>query len=221
MTYEYKLDNFLSKPINDDQRLIINDKNNNYVNSIITDISHYFVKNNCLVIKMTNKNDLILSFESRAVAQLALEKLDLYRKSLMILKGEITIPERPTFNTLNHYMMADYVTGNTVPALQSPYTSQCVLQQPKSSIKIVINQGAFVYCEIPDVVLSGSTYYFYSPVGCYFTSQAADGDPLQARANDGDVQLGDVLYWIANWNGSGTSNYQLNVTDTIDFEYLI
>ena len=94
MTYQYNLDNFLSKPINGDQRLIIKDKNNNFVDSLTTDISHYFVKNNCLVIKITNKNDLILSFESRSVAQQALEKFDSYRKSLLISTGVITRPER-------------------------------------------------------------------------------------------------------------------------------
>ena len=221
MTYQYNLENFLSKPINGDQRLIINDKNNNYVDSIITDISHYFVKNNCLVIKITNKNDLILSFESRSVAQQALEKLDSYRKNLMMAKGDIVRPDRPTFNTLNHYMMADYVTGNTQHALQSPTTSGSILQQPKSSVKVIVNQGAFVYCGKPNVVLSGSTYMFYSPVGCYFTTPAAAGDPFQAKNNDGDVQLGDVLYWVVSWNGSGTLNYALDVTDSIDFEYLI
>jgi len=82
MTYEYKLDNFVSVPINGNKRLIIWDKNNNYIDSLTTDISHYFVKNNCLVIKITNKNDLILSFESRTVAQQALDKLDAYRKTI-------------------------------------------------------------------------------------------------------------------------------------------
>lgn len=87
MTYEFKFDNFVSVPINGDQRLIIWDKNNNYIDSLTTDISHFFVKNNCLIIKITNKNDLILSFESRAVAQQALDKMDSYRKSLMALAG--------------------------------------------------------------------------------------------------------------------------------------
>ena len=217
MSYQYKLDNFLSKPLNGDQRLIINDKNNNFVDSITTDISHYFVKNNCLVIKITNKNDLILSFENRATAQQALDKLDSYRKSLMLYKGDFTKTERPTFNTLNHYMMANYVTGNTQEALQF----ERVAQQPRSSIKVIVNQGTFVYCGKPNVILSGSTYIFYSPIGCYFTSSTALGDPLQARNNDGDVEIGDILYWISDWNGSGTLNYTLDVTDTIDFEYLI
>jgi len=85
MTYNYKLENFLIKPINGDKRLIVYDKDGNFVDSVITDLSHFFVKNNCLVIKITNKNDLILSFESRTVAQQALSKLETYRKDLISL----------------------------------------------------------------------------------------------------------------------------------------
>jgi len=83
MTFNYKLDNFISIPTGDDKRLIIVDKNNNFKYSIITDISHWFVKNNCVVIKMTNKNDIMLSFESREIAQSALDKLESIRKLLL------------------------------------------------------------------------------------------------------------------------------------------
>ena len=83
MTYNYKVENFLSTPTSDDWRIFVIDKNNNYVDSLTTDLSHYFVSNNCLIIKITNKNDLMLSFESKEVAQQALQKLDDYRKILL------------------------------------------------------------------------------------------------------------------------------------------
>ena len=83
MTYNYTLDTFLSTPTSDDWRLMILDKNGNYVDTLTTDLSHFFVSNNCLVIKINNKNDLILSFQSKVVAQLALQKLDEYRKILL------------------------------------------------------------------------------------------------------------------------------------------
>ncbi len=83
MTYNYKVENFLSTPTSDDWRIVVIDKNNNYVDSLTTDLSHYFVSNNCLIIKITNKNDLMLSFESKEVAQQALQKLDDYRKILL------------------------------------------------------------------------------------------------------------------------------------------
>lgn len=203
MTYEYKLDNFLSVPINGDQRLIINDKNNNYVDSIITDISHYFVKNNCLVIKITNKNDLMLSFESRIVAQQALEKLDIYRKNLMTSKGDIVRPERPTFNTLNRNMMCrdiapgvDYQLATTTP----------IQQAPKSRVEVIVNGTTHISCGFPDGL----------GIGCYFTSVADAGDSTKARINDGDVQLGDQLYWIGSVAG-----FDIDSTDYLDFSYLM
>ncbi len=83
MTYSYKVENFLSVPTSDDLSIIILDKDNNYVDSLTPDMSHYFVSNNCLVIKITNKNDLILSFESKTAAQEALEKLNTFRKEIL------------------------------------------------------------------------------------------------------------------------------------------
>lgn len=77
MTYNYNLDNFLAIPDNSDDRLFIYDKNRNFVDSIIPSLSHYFVRNNCLVIKITNKNDIILSFKDLITAKEALSKLDL------------------------------------------------------------------------------------------------------------------------------------------------
>jgi hypothetical protein len=83
MTYNYKVENFLSVPTSDDLSIIVLDKDNNYVDSLTPDMSHYFVSNNCLVIKITNKNDLILSFESKLIAQQALEKLNTFRKEVL------------------------------------------------------------------------------------------------------------------------------------------
>ena len=76
MTYNYNLENFLSIPSSSDSRLFIYDKDRNFVDSIIPSLSHYFVRNNCLVIKMTNKNDIILSFKDLVTAKQALSKLD-------------------------------------------------------------------------------------------------------------------------------------------------
>ncbi len=203
MTYNYNLDNFLSKPINGDQRLIINDKNNNYVDSITTDISHYFVQNNCLVIKITNKNDLLLSFESRTVAQQALEKLDNYRKSLMTNKGDIVRPYRPTFNTLNRNMQCIDITPNVDFQLA---TTTPIQQQPTSRVEVIVNGASHITCGFPDA----------NSVGCYFTSVADNGNPIKSRVNDGDVQLGDQLYWIGTIAG-----FDVDSTDYLDFDYLM
>lgn len=204
MTYNYRLENFLMKPISNDKRIFIYDKNDNFVDSIITDLSHWFVKNNCLVIKITNKNDLILSFETHLIAQQAADKLESYRKELMILTGEIVSKDnRPTFNTLNINMMClDIVSG-------VDYQLSCstpVLQIPRSRIKVNVNNGGYVQAGVPDGI----------HVGCYFTSSDDNGDPIKAGVNDGDVQVGDLLYWIGSVAG-----FDLDSTDYLDYEYLI
>ena len=152
MTYKYNLDNFLAKPINGDQRLIINDKNNNYVDSIITDLSHYFVKNNCLVIKITNKNDLILSFESASVAQQALEKLDSYRKSLMMTNSNLNRTNIPTFNTLNRNMVCLDIIPNVDDQL---VLVTGVEQIPRSRIEVIVNGSTHVSCGFPLGIVTG------------------------------------------------------------------
>ena len=227
MTYNYNLDNFVSNPVAGDTRLMIFDKNGNFTNSIIPDISHFFVKNNCLVIKMTNENDIILSFESRAVAQQALEKLDAIRMSLLVLSGEFDRNSRPTLNTMNRYMRVNRVIDHNCQLVECGPVAQI----PKSLVKVLVNQGGFVYCGKTIFTVggdpftwplsTGTTLTFFIPNGCYFTSPADTGNPYQARVNDGDVQIGDLLYWIVDWNGNGEPNYPLDVTDTLDFEYLI
>lgn len=203
MTYNYKLENFLSKPINGDQRLIINDKNNNYVDSITTDISHYFVQNNCLVIKITNKNDLLLSFESRTVAQQALEKLNNYRNALLTANNYINRQIVPTFNTLNRNMMCIDITPNVDNQLA---TGTPILQKPLSRVEVIVNGSSHISCGVPDGI----------SIGCYFTTVADGGDPTKARVNDGDVQLGDQLYWIGSVAG-----FDVDSTDYLDFDYLM
>ena len=203
MTYNYKLDNFVSIPNGDDARLIIIDKDGNFKYSIIVDLSHWFVKNNCVVIKMTNKNDIMLSFDSRETAQLALDKLETIRKMLLDQTGQLVVNDRPTFNTLNIQMMANVTSTNGDLA-----TNVDVLQKPKSRVKVTVNAGTLVYCGKPS--LNPLTY------GCYFTSVTDNGDPTLARVNDGDVQKGDLLYWLGDVCG-----FQLDETDRIDLEYFI
>jgi len=206
MTYQYFLDNFLSKPVIGDQRLFIYDKYHNFIDSITTDISHYFVKNNCLVIKITNKNDLILSFESRQVAQQALEKLDVYRKLLLTNNNELVKVNTPTLNTLNLNMN---VYPYFIPGIDYQLaTTAAVLQPPKSRIEVIM-RGVSYYCANPNNDPNHS-------VACYFSPESSDiSNPANARNNDGDVKLGDHLYWIGSRAG-----FDLIDGDFMDFNYL-
>lgn len=211
MLYNYKLDNFVSIPTGDDKRIFIYDKNGSFNYSIIVDLSHWFVKNNCVVIKITNKNDIMLSFESRTVAQQALDKLDLVRKSILDTTGKLDPNQWIKFNTLNKYMMPNDITSNYQLAI-----NDVVLQQPKSAVKVIVNTSTYVYCGKPTFLNPPNPD---RPIGCYFTSPEDNGDVTKARVNDGDVQIGDKLYWILQW--SDDTNYELASDDSVDFEFLI
>lgn len=211
MLYNYKLDNFVSIPTGDDKRIFIYDKNGNFNYSIIVDLSHWFVKNNCVVIKITNRNDIMLSFESRLVAQQALDKLDSVRKSILDTTGKLDPNQWIKFNTLNKYMMPNDITANYQLAL-----NDVVSQQPKSSVKVIINTSTYVYCGKPTFSNPPNPD---RPIGCYFTSPEDNGDVTKARVNDGDVQIGDKLYWILQW--ADDTNYELASDDSVDFEFLI
>lgn len=203
MAYEYKLENFIAKPINGDKRLFIYNKDGELVDSIIVDLSHYFVKNNCLIIKITNKNDLILSFADKSIAQQALEKLDDYRRDLMTANFKLTRSNIITFNTLNRNMRCLDITPGVDNQL---VTLSTVAQIPISRIDVIVNGSTHISCGVPDGL----------DIGCYFTSAEDAGDVTKARINNGDVQLGDQLYWIGSIAG-----FDPDSTDWIDFDYLI
>jgi hypothetical protein len=145
---------------------------------------------------------LILSFESRSIAQQALEKLDNYRKILLTKNNNINRTSVPTFNTLNRHMTCrnitpgiDYQLATTIP----------VQQAPKSRVDVIVNGSIHISCGVPDGI----------SIGCYFTSVAEAGDPTKARVNDGDVQLGDQLYWIGSIVG-----FYVDDTYYLDFNFL-
>ena len=205
MTYEYKLDNFLSTPLSGDQRLIINNKNNIYVDSITTDISHYFVKNNCLVIKIINKNDIILSFDSKTTAQQALTKLDDFRRIILMGNGNLNRNNYPTFNTMNRNMRCLDIT----PGIDFQLAlTDLVAQQPRSRVEVIVNGSSHVSCGKPPVL--GNVDF-----GCYFVPNGAGSSISNARVNDGDVQLGDQLYWIGS-----VATFYVDSTDWIDYDFL-
>ncbi|MCB1713194.1 MAG: hypothetical protein KDH96_12190 [Candidatus Riesia sp.] len=80
MVFDYKSSNFISTPSSTDTRIRIYDKNGNLTYDIEPDLSYSYVLNNCLVIKVTNKNDITLTFETKSDAILALSKLDTVKK---------------------------------------------------------------------------------------------------------------------------------------------
>lgn len=74
MSFEYKSTNFLSTPTSTDTRIRIYDKDLNLKHSIEPGISYSYTRNNCIIIKITDSNDIILSFENKTDANLGMTK---------------------------------------------------------------------------------------------------------------------------------------------------
>lgn len=75
MKFDYKSFNFISTPKDNDKRIRIYDKDGNLKYSIEPNFDYAYIKNNCLYIKIKNKNDIKLTFENKNESIIALSKL--------------------------------------------------------------------------------------------------------------------------------------------------
>ncbi len=75
MIFDYKSSNFISIPTTEDKRIYIYDKNKNLIYSIDPFVSFFYLLNNCIIIKITNENDIKLTFETKDDAIIAFNKL--------------------------------------------------------------------------------------------------------------------------------------------------
>jgi hypothetical protein len=103
MSYDYKTTNFLSTPSSGDNRIRIYDKNNILKYTLEPDISYYYTSNTCLVIKITNKNDIRLQFENKEESNKAItmfkDILSRFNPTMLQTSSDINIPN------LNLYSM--------------------------------------------------------------------------------------------------------------------
>jgi len=81
MTFDYKSSNFLSTSTTNDKRIRIYDKNLNFKFNIKPEMSHFYIRNNCIIIKIINDNDITLSFETKSDAIIAIGKLSIVKNT--------------------------------------------------------------------------------------------------------------------------------------------
>jgi len=72
----YNLDNFVAEPTNTDRTMRIYDKNNILVYSFVPDMAYFFYKNNYVIIKVEDQDNIVLDFDSTDIAVEALKKLN-------------------------------------------------------------------------------------------------------------------------------------------------
>jgi len=207
MRFDYKSSNFISTPATGDKRIRIYDKNKNLRFSIEPELSYFYVNNNCVVIKVTNKNDITLSFETKRDALLAISKLiDVKRFFVNTVSSNIL---GYIYSSLNLNMPASATTANGDLACDYP-----VLDTPRSHIRVKVN-GVEYNAASPSTDLNAEC--FFAPGGLSGTAAAA------AARQKGGEQKGDYLYWIGEYWGDYNvvgAGFQLTTNDDIDFIFL-
>jgi hypothetical protein len=192
----YTLATFLAQPTDDDTRIKIFDKNKVLKYSIDPNPAFFFTKSNIIVIKMEDKNVIYIDFDSINDANQAIVKLNDAKKYLIQLAKMSQTNGTVVFSKLNLNMnaMRTFIDGDR--CCNTPINNH-----PKvgSFVKVFVN-GL-------EVNVGGKV----TPYDCYFSSD----NGLTARII-GDEKYGDYLYW-----NTSIAGYNLDVTDFIDFEYLI
>lgn len=209
MKFDYKSSNFVATPAIGDKRIRLYDKLRNLRHSIEPELSYFYLSNNCVIVKVTNKNDIRLSFETKSDAIIAISKL-IDVKRFFVTTSQANLLAW-TYSTLNINMPASATTLNGDLACNIP-----VLDVPKSHIRVKVN-GVEVNVGSPSIDIT--VVSFFAPGGLSGTTAA------YAARQKGAEQKGDYLYWIGNDAWLGTFNiagagYELVESDDIDFIYL-
>ena len=82
MTFNYKLQNFVSEPTKTDKTLKIYTKTGKLIYSFVPDMAYFFYKNNFVIIKIEDQENIVLDFETVAIATEALKKLNRIKKTI-------------------------------------------------------------------------------------------------------------------------------------------
>lgn len=99
--FNYLLENFVSHPTSDDILLKIYNKFGDLVYTINPDFSYFFYKNNNVIVKIEDEDDIYLDFETNSIAISALSKLNDIKK---ILSATIT-------DTSGYYLKTELQQG--------------------------------------------------------------------------------------------------------------
>lgn len=172
MAYNYTLNTFLATPTDTDTTLKIYDKNRVLKYTVDPDLSYFYVKNNLLIIKVENNNDIILDFKDAESAIKALSVLNSAKNKILNNIKPADSVNKLTYSLANLNMAAEVTTQDGDLACNDP-----VGEKPQSPIRVQVN---------------GIEVNVGPDLDCYFSP---DGTNKRAV---GEETKGDFLYW----NGS-------------------
>jgi hypothetical protein len=110
-SWNYELSNFIYTPSSDDKVIKIRDKNNKLKYSIDPYFSYFYYKNNLVIIKNENYEDITLDFQNETIATSALEKLNTAKK--FIINNNNMNVDYYTKNELNNGQLDNRYYNNT------------------------------------------------------------------------------------------------------------
>jgi hypothetical protein len=166
--FNYTLETFLATPALGDTQLRVYDKNRVLKYTLNPDLSSFFVKNNLVIIKVENTNDIILNFETTPIAVQALSKLNWAKKE--VSKSPVIVISSVVFSLANLNMIATGTTLDGDIACLSP-----IGEEPLSNVRVFIN-GV-------EVSVGADLDCFFSP------------DGGTTKRNIAEAVIGDFLHW--------------------------
>lgn len=202
MLVNYTLDTFLSIPSDTDVKIRIYNYKGELKYVIEPNLSFFYTKNNLVIIKLEDKNEILLDFSSKLEAVKAIEKINGVK--LFFTNKQNTNQETNQvlkYSKSNLNMIANITTSNGSPALTTGITLYSIQDEPK------IDTFIEVFINGVKMIVGGKT----SPYDCYFSN---DGGITAKQL--GSERKGDYLYW----NGT-VAGFELDHSDKIDFIYLI
>jgi hypothetical protein len=173
-SFNYTLETFLANPAPGDTQLRVYDKNRVIKHTLNPDLSSFFVKNNLVIIKVENTNDIILNFETTPVAIQALAKLNWAKKE--VSKSPVIIVSTVVFSLANLNMDGQITVVDGDLACDQP-----IGDDPLSNVRVFIN-GV-------EVSVGADLDCFFSP------------DGGTTKRNPAEAVSGDFLHWNGSYIG--------------------
>lgn len=194
----YSLETFVRTPVQGDVSIKIYDKYNKLKYTFDPNIAFFYKTSNLLMIKVEDKNDIILDFETATECSEALIKLNTAKQTLVTMLASTSgiTDNKMTIYSNNNLNMESNITINDGDLACDTAISDIPVSN--SQVRVMIN-GI-------EVNVGGKVY----PFDCYFSN-----DGITVRTV-GDERQGDKLYW-----NQSIAGYNLDQEDLIDFIYLI
>ena len=92
MAYNYKLQNFVAEPTEVDKLIKLFTKDGKMIYTLIPNMAYFFYKNNLVIIRIDDQENIVLDFETTAIAIEALKKLNIIKSKIIDFNTDKSSP---------------------------------------------------------------------------------------------------------------------------------